>query len=197
MCNNEHNSTRNYSSLGMIFLPLDMNSKSLIISLIISTVALGLDLMFWQSVVRRQISKPAESNHNFNQHNGVLIRNSKIWIFSTGTWRRSGCCSRDFSSCLTRRCWRSWDRPRTRTPSRRTSSPCSTTSRRSNSTRNSTRSSSLWRHPRERPLMWVPTFLGVSNSFQEHTGNLHLWPLLRTAFCVFRKGIRQSVGRET
>ena len=98
--------------------------------------------------------------HSFNQHNRVVIRSSKIWKFSTGTWRRNGCCSRGFSSCLTRRCWRSWDRPRTLTLSRRTFSPCSTTSRRSNSTRNSTRSSSPWRHPREKPLMWVPKFFG-------------------------------------
>ena len=58
-----------------------------------------------------------------------------------------------FSSCLTQRCWRSLVRPRTRTPYRRTFSPCSTTSKRSNSTRSSTRSSSPSPHPRERPSM--------------------------------------------
>ena len=139
MCSNEHNSYQKLLLTGYVFL--DTNSKTLIFFNSLQNE--GTDCCTWLTICCQETNfKSADVGTSFNQHNRVVIRSSKIWKFSTGTWRRNGCCSRGFSSCLTRRCWRSWDRPRTLTLSRRTFSPCSTTSRRSNSTRNSTRSSS-------------------------------------------------------
>ena len=69
--------------------------------------------------------------HQFYPLSTVLTGSRMSWSFARSRcraiWRRSGWRSRASSSCRTRRCWRSSARRPTRTPSRPTCCPSSTT----------------------------------------------------------------------